>query len=113
MNRARERWGAVSSWRIERAPVLAFASPDRHREDVVVADPPRAGLGLALAKALALRARKRIVYVSCDPATLARDLAIFRSAGWEVEDARLFDLFALTHRVEAVIALGRGRPHSG
>lgn len=112
--RARNRWGAGASWRIEHASVLAFVSRNPKREDVVVADPPRAGLGLALAEALAGRARRRIVYVSCDPATLARDLAVFRVRGWEIEDARLFDLFALTHRVEAVVALGRSGsgPHN-
>ena len=97
--------GRAATWRIERAPVLEFAKRDPRREDVIVVDPPRAGLGLPLAAALARRARKRIVYVSCDPATLARDLAVFRESGWEVADARLYDLFALTHRVEAVLAL--------
>jgi tRNA/tmRNA/rRNA uracil-C5-methylase (TrmA/RlmC/RlmD family) len=49
------------------------------------------------------------VYVSCDPATLARDLAVMtaEAGGWEISSARLFDLFALTHRVEAVVVLDR------
>lgn len=104
---ARERWGVGNRWRIARAPVLEFALSDPGREDVVVADPPRAGLGLPLARALADRARERLIYVSCDPATLARDLSAILPSGWKIAEARLFDLFALTHRVEAVVGLAR------
>ncbi len=102
---ARRRWNAGGSWRIDRSPVPEFLAHDPGREDVLVADPPRAGLGIALAEAIAGRARRRIVYVSCDPATLARDLAVLRNLGWEIDSARLFDLFAWTHRVEAVVSL--------
>lgn len=104
---ARTRWHAGGRWRIERASVLDFAASDPGREAVVVADPPRAGLGPALSRALAARAAKRFVYVSCDPATLARDLAWILPEGWEIADARLFDLFPLTHRVESVVVLDR------
>jgi 23S rRNA (uracil1939-C5)-methyltransferase len=107
---ARDRWRAGRAWRVERSPVLDFARRDRGREDVVVADPPRAGLGATLAKALASRTRRRFVYVSCDPATLARDLGILIASGFEIRSARLFDLFALTHRVEAVVCLDRISP---
>jgi tRNA/tmRNA/rRNA uracil-C5-methylase (TrmA/RlmC/RlmD family) len=109
---AGERWNphpAEGAWRVENAPVLDFAVRSSAREDVVVADPPRAGLGAALARALAARTRSRLIYVSCDPATLARDLAILVPEGFEIRSARLFDLFALTHRVEAVVALDRVR----
>jgi tRNA/tmRNA/rRNA uracil-C5-methylase (TrmA/RlmC/RlmD family) len=107
---ARDRWRAARTWRVERSPVLDFAVRDRKREDVIVADPPRAGLGSTLAKALASRTRRRFVYVSCDPATLARDLGILTASGFEIRSARLFDLFALTHRVEAVVCLDRISP---
>jgi tRNA/tmRNA/rRNA uracil-C5-methylase (TrmA/RlmC/RlmD family) len=76
---------------------------------VVVADPPRVGLGATLSKALAARTKGRFVYVSCDPATLARDLSVFLAEGFEIRTTRLFDLFALTHRVEAVVLLERVR----
>jgi tRNA/tmRNA/rRNA uracil-C5-methylase (TrmA/RlmC/RlmD family) len=72
-----------------------------------VADPPRAGLGAALAAALAQRTRRLLVYVSCDPATLARDLGAIRAEGLEIRAARLYDLFAFTHRIEALVALER------
>jgi tRNA/tmRNA/rRNA uracil-C5-methylase (TrmA/RlmC/RlmD family) len=104
---ARDRWQAKKRWRIERGDALGFAAADSGREAVVVADPPRGGLGLPLARALAGRAGRRIVYVSCDPATLARDLAAITAEGWTISGARLFDLFALTHRVESVVVLDR------
>ena len=101
---ARSRWKA-DSWTIAHAEALDFLGRPRETFDVVVADPPRAGLGLPLAKALARRAPKLLVYVSCDPATLARDLAALTGSGLSISAARLYDLFPLTHRVEAVIAL--------
>ncbi|MDQ2871253.1 MAG: hypothetical protein M3S32_10940 [Acidobacteriota bacterium] len=106
---ARDRWKSGDRWRIEQAPVAEFLRVDRGREDLIVVDPPRAGLGLPLSRALAARARRRLIYVSCDPATLARDLAAILPEGWEIAGARLFDLFAFTHRVEAVVALERTR----
>ena len=106
---ARDRSRFRDRWRIEQASVAAFVRSDSRREDVVLVDPPRAGLGLPLARALAARARRRFLYVSCDPATLARDLAAILPEGWEIVSARLFDLFAFTHRVEAVVALERVR----
>ena len=72
-----------------------------------MADPPRAGLGADLSRELARRAEHVFVYVSCDPATLARDLAVLLAEGFDIRDARLFDLFPLTHRVEALVALER------
>src|SRR5439155_27110900 len=69
--------------------------------------PPRTGLA-RLAVPLGERARRRFVYVSCDPATLARDLAELSGVGFRVADARLYDLFPLTHRVESVVTLLRG-----
>jgi len=106
---ARDRWEARKRWRIERGDALGFAAADPGREAVAVVDPPRGGLGLPLARALAARAGRRIIYVSCDPATLARDLAAITAEGWTISGARLFDLFALTHRVEAVVVLDRSR----
>ena len=47
-------------------------------------------------------------YVSCDPATLARDIGIFREAGWQLGDLRAFDAFPMTHHVECVATLTRG-----
>ena len=48
---------------------------------------------------------RRICYVSCDPATLARDLAVFAGRGWRLDDLRAFDAFPMTHHVECVATL--------
>ena len=72
-----------------------------------MADPPRAGLGRDLARELASRTEAIFVYVSCDPATLARDLPAILEEGFAIRHASLFDLFAYTHRVEALVSLER------
>ncbi|HEY4231781.1 MAG TPA: class I SAM-dependent RNA methyltransferase, partial [Thermoanaerobaculia bacterium] len=94
-------------WAAEAATIVDFLRADDREFDVVVADPPRAGLGAGLAEELARRARRLFLYVSCDPATLARDLVALRGTGLEIVRTRLYDLFAFTHRVEALVALER------
>lgn len=84
--------------------VLGFAEEGRGF-DCVVLDPPRGGLGLAGAGALARVARGRTVMVSCDPATLARDLEPLLAAGHRVAAAVAFDMMPMTPEVEVVIAL--------
>jgi len=76
--------------------------------DLVVVDPPRTGLGAAVAKSLAQSRTTRITYVSCDPATLARDLAILIQGGYRVLEAHLIDLFPQTYHLETVLHLSRG-----
>lgn len=78
------------------------------RADVVVLDPPRAGAGLEVSSALAALALRAVAYVSCDAATLARDLRVFRDAGWEVSSLRVLDLYPQTEHVELVAVLTRG-----
>jgi 23S rRNA (uracil1939-C5)-methyltransferase len=73
--------------------------------DVVVLDPPRAGLPAGTVAALADVAARRIVYLSCDPATLARDLAGFRERGYRLRSLEGFDLFPQTPHVEALAVL--------
>lgn len=85
----------------------AWARSQTRRPDRVVLDPPRAGAGSELMELLALAVRERIVYVSCEPSTLARDLAIAEARGWQVEELRAFDLFPHTHHIESVAVLGR------
>ncbi|MGE0815449.1 MAG: class I SAM-dependent RNA methyltransferase [Vicinamibacterales bacterium] len=74
---------------------------------VVVVDPPRTGLAPAVAAAVARSAARRIVYVSCDPATLARDVGLLIADGFALADLRAFDLFPRTAHVEAVATLER------
>ncbi|GII76421.1 putative RNA methyltransferase [Sphaerisporangium rufum] len=77
------------------------------RADVVVADPPRTGLGREVVARVAGLDAARVVYVSCDPATLARDLAWFAERGYHLADLRAFDAFPMTHHVESVALLTR------
>jgi tRNA/tmRNA/rRNA uracil-C5-methylase (TrmA/RlmC/RlmD family) len=70
------------------------------RPDVVVADPPRRGLGRELVAALCAHAPGRVVHVACDPAALARDVALFAAQGYELAALRAFDAFPMTHHME-------------
>ncbi|PBC79803.1 tRNA/tmRNA/rRNA uracil-C5-methylase (TrmA/RlmC/RlmD family) [Streptomyces sp. TLI_235] len=73
--------------------------------DLIVLDPPRAGAGReTVAHLVGLEAR-RIAYVACDPAALARDLAFFREGGYRPVSLRAFDLFPMTHHFECVAIL--------
>lgn len=73
--------------------------------DLIVLDPPRAGAGKQVVNHLAGLGARRIAYVACDPAALARDLAYFREAGYKPRTLRAFDLFPMTHHVECVAIL--------
>jgi 23S rRNA (uracil1939-C5)-methyltransferase len=83
------------------------SGPVRKRPDLVVLDPPRAGVGKAGIRSLVALGAPRIRYVSCDPATLARDLGPLLAAGYHIEEAHLFDLFPQTFHIESVILLTR------
>lgn len=72
------------------------------RPDVVVLDPPRKGCAPELIRTMADMAPSRIVYVSCDPATLARDLKLFRELGYAAGPITPVDLFPRTKHVETV-----------
>jgi 23S rRNA (uracil1939-C5)-methyltransferase len=80
--------------------------PQTEHADVVVIDPPRAGLSTAAADALKSSAASRVIYVSCDPATLARDAALLRESGYSLELATPVDLFPQTYHVETVAVFG-------
>jgi len=75
--------------------------------DLVVIDPPRGGLGDPVARALASAGAPQVIYVSCDPATLARDLIPLQAAGYRVDEAHLIDLFPQTYHLETVLHLVR------
>jgi len=73
--------------------------------DLVVVDPPRSGLGEGVIRGLVALGAPRITYVSCDPATLARDLRALTSGGYRLEKAHLVDLFPQTYHLESVFQL--------
>ncbi len=77
------------------------------KADVVVVDPPRKGLNEDTIEALARFAPRRIVYVSCDPATLARDISLLKQRGYKVKNAMAADLFPRCAHVESVVCLTR------
>lgn len=77
------------------------------RPDLVVVDPPRTGLGEPVAVRLGRLGVPRVVYVSCDPATLARDLRALVAAGYRVGQAHLVDMFPQTYHIESVFILER------
>ncbi|MFF1831057.1 class I SAM-dependent RNA methyltransferase [Paenarthrobacter sp. NPDC058040] len=70
--------------------------------DSLVLDPPRAGAGKAVVKQLIETGPRAIAYVSCDPASFARDLGYFQQGGWRLEALRAFDLYPHTHHLETV-----------
>jgi tRNA/tmRNA/rRNA uracil-C5-methylase (TrmA/RlmC/RlmD family) len=76
-----------------------------HGPDVVVLDPPRAGAGPAVSRQLAGTGARAVVYVACDPAALARDVAAFGSAGYRLAAVRGFDAVPMTGHVETVALL--------
>lgn len=110
---------------------LAVVSENEHAEkflkqfaekpDLVVLDPPRAGLGASTAAALASVGSPEIVYLSCDPATLARDLAVFTQSSrlpqglradgprYEISEMHAFDLFPQTYHIESLVRLRLAR----
>jgi tRNA/tmRNA/rRNA uracil-C5-methylase (TrmA/RlmC/RlmD family) len=76
------------------------------RADLVVLDPPRSGAGRAVVDLVARQVRpRRVAYVACDPAALARDLTWFAERGYRLTGLRAFDIFPMTHHVECVALL--------
>jgi tRNA/tmRNA/rRNA uracil-C5-methylase (TrmA/RlmC/RlmD family) len=73
--------------------------------DIVVLDPPRHGMAKGVAESLLRRAPRRVVYVSCDAATFARDLKHMLAGGFQLSDLKVFDLFPMTEHSELVALL--------
>jgi 23S rRNA (uracil1939-C5)-methyltransferase len=86
---------------------LRNAVVQRERPELIVMDPPRAGVGAEVCSLLARIAAPEIVYVSCDPVTLARDLTMLVEAGYNLVELHLVDLFPQTFHLETVAVLRR------
>jgi 23S rRNA (uracil1939-C5)-methyltransferase len=127
--RAGELWGielieeavadAIAAARRNEIPGVQFFAGDTRlalpelveragRPDVVVVDPPRAGLSQKVVRRIIEASPKRIVYVSCNPTTLAPNAAQLVAAGWVLKKVRPVDMFPQTHHVECVALLERG-----
>lgn len=98
------KWNEVNE-RVEREPEIRIG-----HADVAVLDPPRAGCGEALLAAVAAAQPDRIVYVSCDPGTLARDIKFLTANGYEFIEATPVDQFPWTTHVEVVARIQRRNP---
>jgi tRNA/tmRNA/rRNA uracil-C5-methylase (TrmA/RlmC/RlmD family) len=94
-------WASVRRARVTANEVAGTAPAP----DVVVLDPPRAGAGADVMRAIVALRPRTVGYVSCDPATLARDVGEARRAGWRLASLRAFDAFPMTQHVECVAAL--------
>ncbi len=96
------------------AAVLA-AGPEGFtgQTDLVVLDPPRAGAKRKVVEQVVARGPRAVAYVACDPAALARDVAIFAEHGYRLTAIRVFDLFPMTHHVECVALLEPQRDAPG
>jgi len=77
------------------------------KPDVIVVDPPRKGLNADTIEALSRMSPRRIVYVSCDPATLARDVALLKERGYTLKNAQAADLFPRCSHVESIVCLSK------
>jgi tRNA/tmRNA/rRNA uracil-C5-methylase (TrmA/RlmC/RlmD family) len=100
---ARRSLADLPNVHIEQSTVERFvARRGLARPDVIIVDPPRAGAGGRVLRALAAVQPRVIIYVSCDPAAFGRDVATLRELGWNLSDLRAFDAFPMTHHVESV-----------
>ncbi len=89
------------------AGVGDFLRGFQDRPDVIVADPPRAGLGPGVVEQIVRLAPPDLRLVSCDPSTLARDMQLLRAGGYAVQRIHLVDMFPQTYHIETVAFLGR------
>ncbi len=89
------------------AKTLANVRNDLSKPDVVVLDPPRAGARAKVCRQIAQAEARSVVYIACDPASLARDTATLVSLGYELADIHAFDIYPMTHHVETVALFRR------
>jgi len=100
-NLSKVPWAEVRRSRVDAGTGKTFGL----RPDVVVLDPPRAGAGQAVTRAILGLKPRAVVYIACDPASLARDVAAAQTAGWRLAALRAFDAYPMTHHVECVALL--------
>jgi tRNA/tmRNA/rRNA uracil-C5-methylase (TrmA/RlmC/RlmD family) len=94
-------WAEVRRARVDQTTLAAISD----RPDLVVLDQPRAGAGREVMTALLALSPRAVGYLSCDPATLARDVAAAGDLGWRLAALRAFDAFPMTQHVECLATL--------
>jgi tRNA/tmRNA/rRNA uracil-C5-methylase (TrmA/RlmC/RlmD family) len=105
---ARHNGAGLSNLQVTQAEVTpALVASRLGRPDVLVLDPAREGAGTAVTRALAAHAAsvRRLIYVSCDPSSFARDLRVLLDARWRLAELRAFDIFPMTEHIELVAAV--------
>ncbi len=95
----------VATGSVDRVLATSYDEPF----DLVVLDPPREGAKRRVVEQVVDRAPRAVAYVACDPAALARDVAIFAEHGYTMQRLRALDLFPMTHHVECVALLHQNR----
>ncbi len=104
---ARAETARVDRWIARLAAEASAAERERLSRGVVLLDPPRSGAGREVVEHIGALRPASVVYVACDPVALARDIATFRTAGYEPVRVDALDLFPHSHHVEAVAVLAR------
>jgi tRNA/tmRNA/rRNA uracil-C5-methylase (TrmA/RlmC/RlmD family) len=107
---ARDNLADLSNVRVEIDQVDRWLRNRTEPADVVVLDPPRKGTGAKAVEGIVRLQPRTVVYVACDPAALARDVATFAGLGWQLDQLRAFDLFPMTHHVECVASFTKAAP---
>lgn len=93
--------------RVVTGSVRAVLADQRRPADIAVLDPPRAGAGKTVVDLVAGAGTPRVIHIGCEAAAFARDIGLYRSHGYRVEQIRVFDAFPLTHHVECAALLTR------
>jgi 23S rRNA (uracil1939-C5)-methyltransferase len=101
--------GANARVRFHRAEVETLHPDDLRGAGVVILDPPRAGLPVQLIDSVMASDPRCLIYVSCEPSSLARDLRRLTDGGWRLDSVQLLDMFPQTYHIESVSVLRRGR----
>src|SRR5262249_54283567 len=95
----------VGDWLERESKASSPGSPDARQIDFLLLDPPRTGAESQVISGIIKMKPQRISYVSCDPATLGRDLKKLIAGGYSIQSLRAFDMFPQTHHVETVVRL--------